>query len=603
MRTQAVLATKAMARVVGAALTGEPIKVNGTELKRRKDICEACEFYRKKRCLKCGCRLEAKRRLATEKCPTGKWAIGISIVIPARAEKEQLQLTIDSARAAGADEIIVVDDGENDPFSGADIVIREGKGRGPAACRNAGLHAATKDVIIFSDSHVRFPADSFASWAVQLMFSDCVESAAVQSLGGSRNWTGFGGRLTPIKAGYDAKVAMKAAESCTALYGSVYAASRKTWDAVGGWPRTLGWGYNEQALSLACLFAGVKMRAYPELVTHHMFKKRFNYSVSNKKSRANRVLVHWYFFEDFWERWAPIFQQNLRDGWRVAEPYLQKPDFIAERAKFQALKKQTDAEVYAVIDGNATPFIHADRRKDSPVDINRVALFTPHAPGREWALKGYTDAVMQAGHTINRLVMMLDSRRDDVRAAWPKAHFLTHAPLAARTAKAMASHMSSLWNTAIDSGLTDDVRWVWSLEDDVVPPAGTLKRLLGIAQAHPGIGIVSTPLRARTRSGKPGHLMIYRRKSNDPFVIDRQFRYKHTTGVHDVGSVHVGCTLIRADLLKGFRFTATPNDGKGGFGHEWSLMKHCAMRGLRIVVDFGLDVQHVSVNHTVSGLA
>lgn len=49
------------------------------ELKKRIDICQGCEFWNGKgfrgtgRCMKCGCSTWAKLRMATEKCPIGKW--------------------------------------------------------------------------------------------------------------------------------------------------------------------------------------------------------------------------------------------------------------------------------------------------------------------------------------------------------------------------------------------------------------------------------------------------------------------------------------------------------------------------------------------------
>ncbi len=48
-------------------------------LSRRKEICSKCEFWNPKgfkntgRCMKCGCSTWTKLRMATEKCPIGKW--------------------------------------------------------------------------------------------------------------------------------------------------------------------------------------------------------------------------------------------------------------------------------------------------------------------------------------------------------------------------------------------------------------------------------------------------------------------------------------------------------------------------------------------------
>lgn len=49
------------------------------EIEKRLSICSKCEFWDKEainktgRCLKCGCSTWAKLRMATERCPIGKW--------------------------------------------------------------------------------------------------------------------------------------------------------------------------------------------------------------------------------------------------------------------------------------------------------------------------------------------------------------------------------------------------------------------------------------------------------------------------------------------------------------------------------------------------
>lgn len=49
------------------------------ELTRRIETCRSCEFWNPQgfnhtgRCMKCGCSTWAKLRMATEKCPIGKW--------------------------------------------------------------------------------------------------------------------------------------------------------------------------------------------------------------------------------------------------------------------------------------------------------------------------------------------------------------------------------------------------------------------------------------------------------------------------------------------------------------------------------------------------
>ena len=43
-------------------------------IKKRWDICKGCEFLTEKdKCLKCGCFMKVKTRVATVACPIGKW--------------------------------------------------------------------------------------------------------------------------------------------------------------------------------------------------------------------------------------------------------------------------------------------------------------------------------------------------------------------------------------------------------------------------------------------------------------------------------------------------------------------------------------------------
>jgi hypothetical protein len=57
---------------------GMPVADEKT-LNARLEICKGCEFWDESgfvntgRCKKCGCSTQAKLRMATEKCPIGKW--------------------------------------------------------------------------------------------------------------------------------------------------------------------------------------------------------------------------------------------------------------------------------------------------------------------------------------------------------------------------------------------------------------------------------------------------------------------------------------------------------------------------------------------------
>ncbi|MAH50982.1 hypothetical protein CMI37_34515 [Candidatus Pacearchaeota archaeon] len=40
---------------------------------KRWDICKGCEFLNDNKCEKCGCYMKVKTRVATARCPVGKW--------------------------------------------------------------------------------------------------------------------------------------------------------------------------------------------------------------------------------------------------------------------------------------------------------------------------------------------------------------------------------------------------------------------------------------------------------------------------------------------------------------------------------------------------
>lgn len=78
---QARNALGAAARVMGAVITGGRLQRSHEEVQAILKICQGdesapqCEQWRpdKKRCYKCGCYMSFKAKVATEKCPLGKW--------------------------------------------------------------------------------------------------------------------------------------------------------------------------------------------------------------------------------------------------------------------------------------------------------------------------------------------------------------------------------------------------------------------------------------------------------------------------------------------------------------------------------------------------
>jgi hypothetical protein len=73
MSCSACQKARSLASSLGAwAKAGMPIASQETLLLRL-ETCKACEHFKNGFCGKCGCVMLAKARMATAKCPDGKW--------------------------------------------------------------------------------------------------------------------------------------------------------------------------------------------------------------------------------------------------------------------------------------------------------------------------------------------------------------------------------------------------------------------------------------------------------------------------------------------------------------------------------------------------
>lgn len=528
----------------------------------------------------------------------------ISVVMPARNETMIME-TIRSMRLGGADEIVVIDDGSTPRVeleAASDIVLeRVEKSRGPSYCRNRGGMLARGDIIIYSDAHVTVPQGGLRRLAELAYANDTIVCAAVKPMVSERNWTGYGGIVVEIGAGYDVKYNRKEARiRPTGYIGSVYAGTRTCWESIGWWPTTLSWGYNEQALSLAVLYSGREPLVAPDVVCLHMFKKRFNFPVQQSITRVNRLAVHFQLCEDFATRWLPVFQREFRGETATWERLYQQDKKMWDdlRAAQLARRKRTDREVCDVIIGfDQTVLFAANRRLDTPADAPRpegtVCLFTAFAPGKEFCLDKWIRHVESGGYPIDGRIFILDNPRPDVEnyARSCGALVYTRPPLPSTDSADVCEHLAGHWNSVLPELLKYD--YVVSVEDDVYPEAGWLRRLVTIQHSQRGIAIAGAAVRAR----RDGHVMAYQLKSEDPWIAETRATPPPTGGVQAMGSVSLCCTLIRTTAIgDGWVFTGQPNvtDGKpsGARGHEFSLMKRVASQGWKIAVDWDMEVEH-----------
>jgi len=100
----------------------------------------------------------------------------VSVIIPTLNEEEWIAAAVESAFAAGANEVIVADGGSDDrttrhaTAAGARVLLTD---RMRAKQSNLGAHAATHDVLIFLHADTRLPTGAADAVEAALQHADC----------------------------------------------------------------------------------------------------------------------------------------------------------------------------------------------------------------------------------------------------------------------------------------------------------------------------------------------------------------------------------------------------------------------------------------------
>lgn len=87
VKTQLAHAAGALRRAAQAVVKREPLLATAAEAEARREICASCPDLVNGRCARCGCFYKAKIKLATERCPLGKWPVRDVPAPPPRAAR------------------------------------------------------------------------------------------------------------------------------------------------------------------------------------------------------------------------------------------------------------------------------------------------------------------------------------------------------------------------------------------------------------------------------------------------------------------------------------------------------------------------------------
>lgn len=219
----------------------------------------------------------------------------VSVAIAALNEGPDLEVTIASmlAGARPVDEIVLVDDCSLEDVrprlipwidAGKVRVIRNSVRAGPGPSKHEAVGACRGDLVIVSDSHMRVGHD----W-LKLLLEEHAENPCAVLCPASRGFEhdgafhAAGAKFEMGEHGFwepkwlSPKPNRKRAYVVPCVMGGMYAVPRAILSAIGGYcPRLVGYGCEEEWLSLRAWVCGFEVRAAPRVIALHHFGHNLN---------------------------------------------------------------------------------------------------------------------------------------------------------------------------------------------------------------------------------------------------------------------------------------------------------------------------------------
>lgn len=279
--------------------------------------------------------------------------MNISVIHPARNENAEITATVDSMIAAGADEVLVYDDGSDTPleFDPRTRHFRHAQSLGPSVCRNLGGKASVGDVLVFADAHTRI--DDLRPICEEALARQCIMVPSMQSLNGSGEATGYGrGFILKGKEGellgFDktSRRPVTRYSFCGGNWGGFFIMPRSVFDRIGGWVNHSFWGYNDPSLILKAWLCGVPTILDRDTIYKHKGKAKtgFGYPVPAAGPFTNALQTFYVLFDEqtFQGHWLPLFSKHHKWIVNRAMDHVMSEEIQAERAAFQGLKQLSD---------------------------------------------------------------------------------------------------------------------------------------------------------------------------------------------------------------------------------------------------------------------
>lgn len=210
--------------------------------------------------------------------PLGHWRGGVSVIIPAFNEAENIEATIESVLSNKRKklEVIVVDDGSTDGTAGVvrkmkrkhkhNVKLIRIKNSGKAVALNCGIAEARYGVIVTMDGDTIFEADTISYLANHFSDQDVSGVSGKIAVTASENFINVFQHLEYVIAQNIDKAAFNVLNAVNVIPGPVGAWRKQTIIKLGGYSnQTL---VEDQDLTLAVLAAGHKIVYEPKAIAY-----------------------------------------------------------------------------------------------------------------------------------------------------------------------------------------------------------------------------------------------------------------------------------------------------------------------------------------------
>lgn len=285
----------------------------------------------------------------------------VSAVMAARNEGGEVLATVKSLLETGSvHEVIVVDDGSEDGgckgLPEGVRVIRLERGQGQSTARRIGLDAATGEVLISMDAHMRCTGSvlPFAEAAEDRNCILCATSAPLTDDPGHAESRYSGCHLQVHKTG--SRIEAKWNHNrpprnyCRigAPMGAFYAIPRNLYRQLGGWIVLPGaWGFEEEALAMAAWFMGIPIRLDTSTVALHLYRKANPTPNAGHAADINGIYATWLLSSGYaWENWwSEKARTAFPAAYKTAMEHAATARAVEERARYHAMR-QIDDEAF-----------------------------------------------------------------------------------------------------------------------------------------------------------------------------------------------------------------------------------------------------------------